>query len=183
MRPPLLDPTGNPLQNVTVARHAPGAHSRRALSFPDQGGEGSEDLAARWNSGIALRTLTLLSDLTANRLNSLGVEAEDVRGRICHDRNSMTTDREQAERVADLLRQADRLRVPGHRYTVEQCMQAQDEIRAGLRRLYRDMFGTEIPRETAPRRPVLGSFQAGSLPGTRTVVAFRGRPKAVAARA
>ena len=95
----------------------------------------------------------------------------------------MTTDREQAERVADLLRQADRLRVPGHRYTVEQCMQTQDELRAGLRRLYRDLTGTDVPRETAPRRPVLGSFQAGSLPGTRTVVAFRGRPKAVAARA
>jgi hypothetical protein len=95
----------------------------------------------------------------------------------------MTTDREQAERVADLLRQADRLRVPGHRHTVETSLCQIDELRAGLRRLYRDLTGADVPRETAPRRPVLGSFQAGSLPGSRTIVAFRGRPRRVAASA
>ena len=118
-----------------------------------------------------------------NRLNSLGVEAEDVRGLFCHDRASMTTDCEQAAQVADLLRQADRLRVPGHRHTVETSLCQIDELRAGLRCLYRELTGTEVPRETAPRRAVIGSFQAGSIAGTRAVVAFRGRPKPLAARA
>lgn len=95
----------------------------------------------------------------------------------------MMTDRERAEQVADLLRMADRLRVPGHRHTVDMVIEAQDEIRAGLRRLHRDLTGHELPREPAPRRSVLASFSPGSIAGTRATVAFRGRPRVLAARA
>jgi poly-gamma-glutamate capsule biosynthesis protein CapA/YwtB (metallophosphatase superfamily) len=95
----------------------------------------------------------------------------------------MMTDRERAEQVAALLRMADRLRVPGHRHTVDMVIEAQDEIRAGLRRLHRDLTGAELPREAAPRRSVVASFQPGSIAGTRATVAFRGRPRVVAARA
>lgn len=93
------------------------------------------------------------------------------------------TDREQAERVNDLFRMADRLRVPGHRHTVEAFLGDLGELRVGLRRLYRDMTGAEPPREPAPRRSMVTSFQAGSIPGTRATVAFRGRAKRVAASA
>jgi len=95
----------------------------------------------------------------------------------------MMTDREHAERVADLLRLADRLRVPGHRHTVETFLGEIGEIRAGLRRLHRDLTGAELPREAAPRRSVIASFQAGAIAGTRATVAFRGRARVVAARA
>ena len=60
---------------------------------------------------------------------------------------------------------------------------AQDEIRAGLRRLHSDLTGAELPRETAPRRSVIASFQPGAIAGTRATVAFRGRARVVAARA
>ena len=92
------------------------------------------------------------------------------------------TDREQAEQVQDLLRKADRLRVPGHRHTVETSLCEIDELRAGLRRLYRDLTGIEVPREPSPRRAVIGSFQAGAISGTRTTVAFRGRARSIAAQ-
>lgn len=95
----------------------------------------------------------------------------------------MMTDRQHAERVADLLRKADRLRVPGHRHTVETFLGEIGEIREGLRRLHRDLTGAELPREAAPRRSVVASFQAGAIAGTRATVAFRGRPRVVAARA
>lgn len=93
------------------------------------------------------------------------------------------TDRERAEQVHDLLRQADRLRVPGHRHTVETFLGDIGEIRVGLRRLYRELAGTEVSREPAPRRSVVTSFQPRSIPGTRATVAFRGRPKRAAASA
>ncbi|SFG65216.1 hypothetical protein [Methylobacterium gossipiicola] len=95
----------------------------------------------------------------------------------------MMTDRERADQVADLLRKADRLRVPGHRHTVDMVIEAQDELRAGLRRLYRDLAGADVPREAPPRRSVVASFQTGAIAGTRATVAFRGRPRGIAARA
>ncbi|KQT88915.1 hypothetical protein [Methylobacterium sp. Leaf466] len=93
------------------------------------------------------------------------------------------TDRERAEQVHDLLRQADRLRVPGHRHTVETFLGEIGDLRLGLRRLYRDLTGADLPREAVPRRSVAASFQPGSIPGTLATVAFRARPKALAARA
>ena len=43
------------------------------------------------------------------------------------------------ERVDALCSAADRLRLPTHRFTAEQAMIAQDELRAGLRRLRREL--------------------------------------------
>lgn len=73
------------------------------------------------------------------------------------------TDRETAERVRGLLLLADKLRLPGHRRTAEQCMAEQDEIRAGLRRLYRDLTGREMSREGHGGHVVQSLWQAGGF--------------------
>ena len=51
------------------------------------------------------------------------------------------TERELAERLHRLCCMADRLRAPGHRHTAESYVIDRDEIRDGLRRLYRDQTG------------------------------------------
>lgn len=51
-----------------------------------------------------------------------------------------------SERVAALVGLADNLRMPGHRRTAEECMAAQDEVRSGLRELYRQLTGRDLPR-------------------------------------
>lgn len=43
------------------------------------------------------------------------------------------------ERLDALCSAADRLRLPGHRFTAEQAMMAQEELRTGLRRLRREI--------------------------------------------
>lgn len=73
------------------------------------------------------------------------------------------TDRETAERVHGLALLADKLRLPGHRRTAEQCMEEQDEIRAGLRRLYRDLTGREMPRKERGSHVVQSLGQAGGF--------------------
>ena len=93
------------------------------------------------------------------------------------------TDREQAERVHGLLRMADRLRVPGHRHTVEAFLGEMGELRLGLRQLYRDMTGAEPARERTSKRPSIAAFPAGPIAGTRAVVQHRGRPCRLAAGA
>ncbi|MBB2962880.1 hypothetical protein [Methylobacterium sp. R2-1] len=77
---------------------------------------------------------------------------------------------------------ADRLRVPGHRHTVETFLGEIGELRIGLRRLYRDLTGAEPPRDLA-RKPCATVFPAGSIAGTRAVVQHRNRARrAVAGR-
>lgn len=51
------------------------------------------------------------------------------------------TDRETDERLLALCDLADRLRLPSHRLTAEQVYGAQQELRDGLRRFYRDRTG------------------------------------------
>lgn len=59
------------------------------------------------------------------------------------------------ERLDGLCDAADRLRLPGHRFTAEQAMVAHDELRAGLRRLRRELdLGQQGPpaiKRPAPR--------------------------------
>lgn len=85
------------------------------------------------------------------------------------------TDRETAERVHDLHRLADRLRVPGHRHTVEAFLCEMSELRVGLARLHRDLTGADPIREPISKRPSVLAFPAGAIPGTRAVVQHRGR--------
>jgi len=84
------------------------------------------------------------------------------------------TDSAVAERLAALALLADKLRVPSHRLTAEQCMEAQDEVRAGLRRLYKDLTGTELPREGHGGHTVQSLGQAGRC---RPVVLVRDRAR------
>lgn len=85
------------------------------------------------------------------------------------------TDREAAERVQDLFRMADRLRVPGHRHSVETFLGDLGELRVGLARLHRDLAGTGPTREVQFKRPSVAAFPAGMVAGTRAVVQHRGR--------
>ncbi|MCJ2112963.1 hypothetical protein MKK64_17420 [Methylobacterium sp. E-025] len=94
------------------------------------------------------------------------------------------TDRETAERVDDLFRIADRLRVPGHRHTVEAFLGELGELRIGLSRLHRDLTGADPARTFTAKRPSVAAFPAGAIAGTRAVVQHRSRPRArLAARA
>lgn len=76
---------------------------------------------------------------------------------------STLTERQTAERVRALIGLADQLRVPGHRRTAESCMAAQDEVRAGLRDLYKDLTGEAVPREERGGRREHSLRQAGGF--------------------
>lgn len=73
------------------------------------------------------------------------------------------TEREIAERVRALIGDADKLRMPGHRRTAETCMAEQDEVRSGLRRLYRDLTGQDVPREVKSGHRAQSLRQAGGF--------------------
>ncbi len=51
------------------------------------------------------------------------------------------TETELADRLHELCRMGQNLRVPDHRFTAEAFLISRDEIRSGLRRLYRDVTG------------------------------------------
>lgn len=87
------------------------------------------------------------------------------------------TDQATAERVLDLLRQADQVRLPGHRHTADHCLESVDELRQGLRALYRDLRGEEPPRHER-RAPTRALFPAGAIAGTRARVEHRQRVRA-----
>ncbi|MGU3665833.1 hypothetical protein ACLBX9_16765 [Methylobacterium sp. A49B] len=60
------------------------------------------------------------------------------------------TQRDMAERVAELRTLADRIRMPDHRFTAEHFMIARDELRTALYRFDRDMCGQRRERPPAP---------------------------------
>lgn len=76
---------------------------------------------------------------------------------------STLTEREIADRLLTLIGDADKLRMPSHRRTAETCMAEQDEVRSGLRRLYRDLTGEDAPRSFAGRSDAASLRQAGAF--------------------
>lgn len=67
------------------------------------------------------------------------------------------TEPELAKRLHELCGLGDRLRAPDHRHTVEAFLISRDELRNGLRRLFRDVTGAwptaELVGAAPPRRP------------------------------
>ncbi len=90
------------------------------------------------------------------------------------------TDREVAERLAALAGLADKLRMPGHRRTAEECMAAQDEVRSGLRGLYRELTGQDLPRDPRPAHDTASLRHAGLQVPTALI---RDRARRLRARA
>ena len=67
------------------------------------------------------------------------------------------TEQQLTDRVLELCRSADRLRMPDHRHTAESFLAERDDHRDGVRRLYRDLTGAWPDQGDAgpPRRAKL----------------------------
>lgn len=85
------------------------------------------------------------------------------------------TEQQLAERVLELCRSADRLRMPDHRHTAESFLADRDHHRDGVRRLYRDLTGAwpdqgdaGPPRRVKPPVPAAVLRHRARLQAART---------------